>query len=979
MDKAGRRTIPLLAAVLALVVLAAIATMAVTAGDEGDGQPAAEEHDQEAVEADCGPWDALASGAAVERTPDVTPLMSDPDLRQGQFDSGLRYYVRSNGRPGRSASLALAVSAGAALEDDDQHGAAHYLEHMLFNGTEGFPGDELPDVLRSLGVEPGADLNAFTSEDETVYHLELGNDDDSIDRGLDVLLEWATRATITPEDTEDERGVILEELRSDLGPESRFFDRVRDLSLAGTRYAGHEVIGTTESIEAMTPEALRRFYEDWYRPDLLSVIAVGDFDAAAMEAEIRDRFAPIAAPNEARAKPALDSQLAPGPRVGSYVDDELAGTSAEVVFTRPSEPLTTMEDLRRQVVRDVGVVALDQRLNDDAARGLVPFYEVDVEVLELVREFESLMLSVDAEPEQLGDALESMIHELARMRRHGLTESEVADAVAVRRAQSLSAEAGVTSTQDRELLFRFIDSTLAEAPTTTSDTRAQAELAILEGITAADVAEEFGRITTCGDMAVQAGVPGQYEDWLPGDDDIATMIRAATSGDLPARPGEPAVQAAIMAAPEPVRPVRRADDADLFGSAVFLEYANGARVVINPTDVAAGRVTLVGESPGGLAEVDPADLPNARAAGQLVSDSGAGELDSVALQRLLAGKDAYAVAAIGPDQESIDAGGAATDMETIFQLVHQRMVAPRIDDGAVATYRGESRLIAEDPYRRADSALMAAIDELVWQDDGRLRHLTTAADLEALDPQRALALHRERFGDVGDFDFVLVGDVDPAMAEDLAHRYIGSLPSAGRVEDGTYTQPPPRTAAVSRQVEAGTAPQASIEVVFDVEVDVDPTLRDRADVLRAILDDQLRARIREELGATYGATISIDVDDRAGRVRTSINVSSDPQGIDEVAEEIRAVVDGLRDPGPTDGDVERAMEPILRDLQFFDHQVIVTTWLYLMQHPDRPVQDAPFAAELRLEGVGPEVVQDLAGLLLPADAYVEVVQVPAPR
>lgn len=973
----------LLGGIVALVLAIGVVVALVAGGDGGGSDEDARDGSSttvavEQVAFDCTAWNDLGGADDVTAEPDLTPLPVDDGLRAGTLDNDLRYLVRQNARPGQSVSLGLAVDAGAAIEDDDQHGAAHFLEHMLFNGTERFPGNELQDVLADLGVEFGADLNAFTSEDATVYFLDLANDRASIEQGLDVLFEWATAASIAPEDVEAERGVILEELRTGLDPDSRFFDRIRDLALAGTPYAGHEVIGTVESIEAMGADELRRYYEDWYRPELMSVVAVGDLDVDAVEAGIRERFGAIpASGDDVRPRPELESGLAGAPAFGSYVDDELLGTSAELVFSRPADDLVTRDDLRARVLRDVATAVLDTRLNDDAARGSVPFYEVDVSDYGVVEAFDGILLSVDAEPERLGDALQAVATEIARARRHGLGAEEASRAVEARRSQARAALAGAPTTQDRDVLFRLIEHALAGTPTTPVGPLAEAELALLDQVTPEAVAGELRRITDCTDLAVQAGVPPAYEEMLPDETRIVRALREAVEASAEPRPADEATPAQLLATPpEPVAPTLRRP-VELFGPALSLEYPNGARVVIQPSDISAGFVTLTGSSPGGLAEVPDADLDHARVADDLANGSGVADLDLVDLGRVLAGTDVTASTEIGTDEEAVYASGATADLETMLQLVHLRMTSPRIDDGALATYRGENRLRAEDPGRRADTAVTAARDELLWRGDPRYRELPTVELLEGLDADASLAQHRARFGDVSDFVFVIVGDVDLASAEALVGRYLGTLPGAGRLEDGTHERPAVPGEVTARVIEAGSAPQARIEVTWEVEVPTDPVRRDRAQALVAVLDDRLRVRLREELGATYGPEIGIVTDEGAGRMRTTIRLESDPARADDVADEIQTVVAALRASAPSDDEVRRAVEPLRRDLQFISLATVTDSWLRLVRD-GVSVQDLPAAAEDRLAAVTPEDIRALVNELLPVGAYVELVQVPEP-
>ncbi|MGH9132474.1 MAG: M16 family metallopeptidase, partial [Ilumatobacteraceae bacterium] len=281
--------------------------------------------------------DDRIGGPAVDLTGDST-IPNDPDVAVGMLANGLTYYIRENDRPGGRAELRLAIDAGSAHEATDQSGVAHFVEHMLFNGTEQFPENELLDVLRGFGADFGADINAYTSYDETVYQLTVATDDDDVvATGLDVLAQWLSAATIDPTAVEQERGVVLDEWRgSDQSSQGRLFDAIERLFLAGSGYEGRDPIGTSAAIESMTAEPLRRFYDAWYRPDNAAVVVVGDIDVDEIERSIIDRFGPLAP--RAPAPPAPDLVIAPSvdPDVEIHQDPDETSTFVEVTLPLPA-------------------------------------------------------------------------------------------------------------------------------------------------------------------------------------------------------------------------------------------------------------------------------------------------------------------------------------------------------------------------------------------------------------------------------------------------------------------------------------------------------------------------------------------------------------------------------------------------------------------------------------------------------------------
>ena len=301
------------------------------------------------------------------------------------------------------------IDAGSALEADDQLGGAHYLEHMLFNGTERFPENELIAVLRSFGAAFGADINAYTSFDETVYELTVPTDDDEVvDTALDVLEDWLTAATIDPAEVEAERGVVLDEWRGDSGVDGRIFDGIEALFLAGSPYADRRPIGTRDSIESLTAEQLRRFYDDWYRPDLAAVIVVGDIDARAVEAGIVARFGDVAARGSSPGRRELVVEPSLEPRAEVVVDADIVRPVAFV--TLPTAPMSpgaprsagSVEAVRqRQILEELAFDVIASRLQADASDGVAPFDDAYVDSSAFVRGISAPEIVVVADAERL--------------------------------------------------------------------------------------------------------------------------------------------------------------------------------------------------------------------------------------------------------------------------------------------------------------------------------------------------------------------------------------------------------------------------------------------------------------------------------------------------------------------------------------------------------------------------------------------------
>src|SRR5215208_2291864 len=315
------------------------------------------------------------AAAAVARADSGTRLPFDPQAITGTLPNGIKYFVRANKRPEKRAELRLVVNAGSILEDEDQRGIAHFVEHMSFNGTKNFPKADLVNYLESVGMRFGPDLNAYTSFDETVYMLQIPTDTTRIlEKGFQILEDWARDVSFDKTEIAKERGVVVEEWRGKRGAGARILDKELPIIFSGSRYAQRLPIGSQESIQGFSDDAVRRFYQDWYRPDLMAVVAVGDFDAAQIERIIKQKFSDIPpAPMSARKRelfpvPGHDSTL-----VGIVTDPEATNTSVEVLYKQPARRVETVGAYRQDLVEALYNNMLNRRLDEITQKPDAPF------------------------------------------------------------------------------------------------------------------------------------------------------------------------------------------------------------------------------------------------------------------------------------------------------------------------------------------------------------------------------------------------------------------------------------------------------------------------------------------------------------------------------------------------------------------------------------------------------------------------------
>ena len=502
---------------------------------------------------------ASVSDPGTTQSPATTSVAPDPaygelidlddEIRTGVLDNGLTYFVRRNTAPGERLQLRLVVDAGSVLEDDDQIGAAHFLEHMMFNGTQRWPKNELVAVLESFGAQFGADVNAYTGYDETVYQLEVSTDDESVALAFDVLREWAADATLAQSDVVDERGVVIEEWRlRDQGISGRISTLFEQLLIDGTGYEGRSPIGTLAALQDTNAVELRRFYEDWYRPDLMAIVAVGDLPVDRLEAEVVDRFSDLVGPEDPRERPQPSVPVMPEPRILTFADPELPSAFAEFLYPGPVVASGSYGALRDVMASQVAWDIVAERLDSDIVAGTADYFAVGAVEIPYARELSVPGLEVDADAQDLGSAILAMAREIERVRRHGFSDGEFARAVERRRAQVDQTLASQRTRQDIEFAEALVDTFLAGIPLPAAEDAHALDIRALDELTV-DMVEDRFLAVVAGAPAVLAIGPDEFAGALPTEDQIAELLDSVLVAEIDARPDEAPSGTVLMERP----------------------------------------------------------------------------------------------------------------------------------------------------------------------------------------------------------------------------------------------------------------------------------------------------------------------------------------------------------------------------------------------------------------------------------------------
>ncbi len=922
--------------------------------------------------------DAGMPAAAGTVPPAVSEFDVDPAVRLGQLDNGLTYYIRQNTEPEARAELRLALNAGSLQEDDDQLGLAHFLEHMLFNGTARFPEQELVDYLETVGMEFGPDINAYTSFDETVYTLRVPTDDPQLlATALDVLEDWAFYATLDPEEIELERGVVIEEERlRDQNANGRIREQLLPVLFGDSRYGERLPIGEMEIIRTAPPETVQRYYEDWYRPDLMSVVAVGDFDVDEMEAMIVERFSDEAAPVDPPARPTGTLPDHAETRYKVITDPENPSTTAQVYFKKPANVLRTVDDYRQGLTSGIFYQLLNARLGEISRTSDAPFVFAVSSENNLVRPTDLSVVAAQMKEGRVLEGLETLLTEVERVNRHGFTETELVRAkqnLLTNWEQLYSDRENIPSSRRAD---EYVRAFLTGEPIPGIEAEYELAQELIPAITLEEVNAAIDSLIGEENRAVVVIAPEKEDLTPPTEGELADVVARVEAKAI--EPYADATNDAPLLAdiPEPAAVVAETAIPELGVTEIVLD--NGVRVVMKPTDFREEEIRFSAGSPGGSSLYADEDYLEADNITSIVNQSGLADFSIDDLVRKLAGTDVNVSPYIGELYEGLVGATRPADLETLFQLIHLTMTAPREDAEAFAVWQEQWRTFLENRELSPSSALEDALIEGLYGDDLRAR-VPTIDEIEALDLDRAYEIYAERFGDASDFTFIFVGNFDEAELTELAQTYLGTLPAGTRVESWRDIQPPLPQGIVQNDVFRGQEEQSITQLVFTGEFDPETLSWMSVAGLETVLDSRLLKDLREARSGVYASFVNVEQSvEPSSRYEASIGFGSDPQRVEELVGATFDILTDLRDNGPTEEEMVKVQEQARRTLEESQRQngfwLDELEQLYYAAEPGDPL--AMLGYEDDIANVTAAEIQAAAQALLNLDNHVRVTLFP---
>ncbi len=839
----------------------------------------------------------------------------DPSVKVGKLKNGLTYYIKQNAEPKKRAELRLAIKAGSILETDEQQGLAHFMEHMNFNGTKNFPKNELVNFLQKTGVRFGADLNAYTSFDETVYMLPIPTDSAGLlEKGLQILRDWSHEALLESSEIDKERGVVLEESRLGRGAQQRMRDKYLKQILNNSRYSERLPIGKDEILKTFKPEVLKAFYKDWYRPDLMAVIAVGDFDAAQVEAEIIKKFSDIPNPSNAKKRTKYEIVLNGENNIAIETDPEYPQNVVQLIYKLPGIKMKTLLDTRNEFSQILYNAMMGQRIQELTQKPNPPFLYGGSEYGDFLGgldSYTSLALAKDAG--SVESAMVAMLEENARVQKFGFTEPELERAKKDFNNQIDQYFKEKDKTKSASHVQEYLDHFLKQKPFMGIEAYYNFVNKHLDDVKLTDVNALAKKYISNKNLSVVILASEKGKEDLPNKEKINAIL--STAGKNVTAYVDDVLEKPLLEI-EPVAGKIVSEKVISKAEITDIKLSNGVEVMLKPTDFKNDEILIKATGKGGYSL-----FPNDRESGifttYLLQSGGVGPYNQTQLQKYLAGKTVNVGPFISELSEGISASTNPKDLETTLQLIYAYFTAPRKDEAVVEGVLSNQKSYLENMQRTLtpEKVFSDSLNALLTSNDPR-RAPIKPESIDKVSLDRAVTIYKDRFSDASDFIFTIVGAFDIATIKPLLEKYLGGLPSTER--NDTYIHPNifPPTGKIEKTVYKGLEPKSRVSIIYSGTYDYSPENNIQIDALQEALQIKLIESLREEESGVYGVGVSKSTDKLpSGHYSFTVGFGCGPENVDKLVKRTLEEIAKIKDKGADAQDIEKFKAENKRKLQ----------------------------------------------------------------
>ncbi len=827
------------------------------------------------------------------------PMPVDPEVTVDTLDNGLIYYVRENHLPENRLEMRLIINAGSLQEEPEQRGLAHFVEHMAFNGTKHFEKNELVDVLEKMGIRFGPDLNAYTSFGETVYQLQVPtNKEGMVDTAYMVLEDWAHNISFDSTEIEKERGVIVEEWRLGQGAEQRMREEYIPVILKDSRYAKRLPIGKIDILKDFPHGNLKKFYRDWYRPELMGLIVVGDIKPSQAKQVIRKRFGNLKNPENTPERETYDIPDNKKPLISIVTDKEYTRNTIQFYIKQEDQKYETIEDYRTLLLHRLYNRMLSARFMEIRQKPETPFITAGSRYGSFIGRTKDAYISFAlAKNNRIKESFRRILLENQRVRRHGFTEGELKrarDWLMTTYNQSLKEK---NKTRSRQYTSEFRRNFLSGEPIPGIENEYAYMKKFLSEIGLEDVNALANRWIKDSNRVVLIRAPQNKGSEVPTKKEIRNIMDSVWHAEVTAYKDTLIDQPLLSEEPQngTIKNIKRNEQ---FGY-TEVAFGNGVTAVLKPNFYKNDQMMFTGYSPGGHSQYAIDSFLDAKYTDRIINNSGVGEFDKSALQKKLSGNTASLNVSINTLTEGVSGNSSTSDFETLLKLNYLYFTSPRVDSNAFKSYiadlKERVRNIENSPLFHYNDTLQKTIT----MHHPRTIPAPTFEQIEAIDPQTVKNIFRDRFADASDFKFVIAGNFKVDTLLPTLKKYLGSLPSTHRNESWKDVDPDFPDGITKFTIHRGMAKKSRVTMVMNDPFEWNYENRLQLDMLRKILSIRFREVLREREGGTYGVRVSA-YPQKYPEQEYSIWISfgCSPEEVDKLVNILKEVMQQIRKEGP---------------------------------------------------------------------------------
>ena len=849
-------------------------------------------------------------------------LPIDTAIRYGKLSNGLTYYIRHNKLPKERADFYIAQKVGSMQEEDNQRGLAHFLEHMAFNGSTHFLGNNMIKYLETIGVKFGTNLNAYTSFDQTVYNISNVpvTKEGAIDSCLLILHDWSNALSLETNAIDKTRGVIREEMRTRNDAGMRQIEKLLPQIMPNSKYAERIPIGTEEVIMNFRPEELRDYYHKWYRPDLQGIIIVGDFDVDQMESKLKAVFADIPAPVNPAERIYYNVTDNNEPLVGIVTDKESTRTLVEINFKHvslPKEQKAAMQGLIINYLNAISSQIFSERFSDLTQKANPPFtgaYSENGDFLGITATEESWTSTALVKDNDVETAIKTLTRELMRVKKYGFTESEYQRAKSNYLTFFENAFNERDKTQNERYVNEYVDHFLKGGYIPGIEMEYNITKAIADQIPLEAVNEYIQRLITDNNIVISLMAPEKENIPVPSKKQLLTWFNDARNENIQAPEEKNNNEPLLSELPKGGKIVSKTQN-KIFDATV-LTLSNGVKVAIKPTKLKSDEILMAATSPGGSSLFPESEMVNVQLYNAIANVGGLGKFSQTDLSKILAGKNVQVSPTMSLTYEGFNGSSSIKDFETMLQLIYLNFTAPRTDEEAYQSMIARIKSQLENMEANPEIALQDTLLKKLYVDQNRHFRLR-AKDLDKANYQTIENWRKDRYADASDFTFVFTGNINLDTVKPLIEKYLGSLPSIKRKE--TF-------AKVNEDYRSGLIKSAFDQKVQNPKTNVlnfywsnfDYTLKNKIemDMLQQILKIVYTEKIREEESGTYSVSVSSGISNYPkGQSSLQIYFETAPEKSDHLNKLVQQIFQDMAKTGPRDVDFNKVKEYMLKKQQ----------------------------------------------------------------